>query len=124
MGFVVTVSMWLILLMSVPNPLQAWLQKRQGALALWVLLAGVWNFAWHGSQHLGEFWGNAAFISGLLMVLTSLLLLKVEKWPSALKTMVQTYQTACPKTLHYLALFALAICATLYAFTLIQLNLS
>lgn len=124
MGFVVTVSMWLILLMSVPNPLRAWLQKRQGALALWTLLAGVWNSAWHGSQHLGEFWGNAAFISGLLMVLTSLLLLKVEKWPSTLKTMVQTYQTVCPKTLHYLALFALAICAALYAFTLIQLNLS
>ena len=94
MGFVVTVSMLLILLMSVPNPLRAWLQKHQGELALWALLAGVWNFAWHGSQHLGEFWGNAAFISGLLMVLTSLLLLKVEKWPSALKTMVQTYQTA------------------------------
>jgi hypothetical protein len=34
MGFVVTVSMLLILLMSVPNPLQVWLQKRQGELAL------------------------------------------------------------------------------------------
>ncbi|MFQ3187508.1 MAG: hypothetical protein ACI8Q3_002551, partial [Marinomonas primoryensis] len=43
MGFVVTVSMLLILLMSVPNPLQVWLQKRQGELALWALLAGVWN---------------------------------------------------------------------------------
>jgi hypothetical protein len=123
MGFVVTVSMLLILLMSVPNPLQVWLQKRQGELALWALLAGVWNFAWHGSQHLGEFWGNAAFISGLLMVFTSMPLLEVDKWPSTLKTMVQTYQTACPKTLHYLALFALAICAALYTYTLIQLNL-
>ncbi|WP_392386093.1 hypothetical protein [Marinomonas primoryensis] len=123
MGFVVTVSMLLILLMSVPNPFRVWLQKRQGELALWALLAGMWNFAWHGSQHLGEFWGNAAFISGLLMVFTSMPLLKVDKWPSTLKTMVQTYQTACPKTLHYLALFALAICAALYSYTLIKLNL-
>jgi uncharacterized membrane protein len=126
MGFVVTVSMLLILLMSVPNPLRARLQKRQGELALWALLAGVWNFAWHGSQHLGDFWGNAAFISGLLMVFTSMPLLKVDKWPTTLRQVVlsiQSYRAKLPRMFDYLALLALAVCAALYSYTLIQLNL-
>ncbi|WP_421848486.1 hypothetical protein [Marinomonas sp.] len=126
MGIVVTVFMLFILFMSVSNPLRIWLQKRQGVFALWALLAGVWNFAWYGSQHLGLFWGNAAFISGLLMIFTSIPLLKTDTWPTALRQVVlsiQSYRAKLPRVFDYLALLALAVCAALYSYTLIKLNL-
>ena len=39
----------------------------------WVLLAaGLWNTLWYGLQHLTEFWGISALISGVLMIITAL----------------------------------------------------
>jgi hypothetical protein len=126
MGIVVTVFMLLILFMSIHNPLRTWLKKRQGAFSLWALLAGVWNFAWYGAQHLGFFWGNAAFISGLLMIVTSIPLLKADTWPTTLRQVllsIQAYRSKLPRVFDYLALLALAVCAALYSYTLIKLNL-
>jgi len=45
--------------------------KAIGAL---VLLAGLWNFLWYSLQHFTEFWGVAAFVSGILMIVTGLYL--------------------------------------------------
>ncbi|WP_133010902.1 hypothetical protein [Marinomonas flavescens] len=126
MGIVVAVCMWLILLLSVPNPLRGKLEKRQGMLALLSFLAGVWNFAFYGSFHLGEFWGNAAFISGFFMMFSSFPLLQADTWPAALKSPIQTlqrYRQAVHNVINHLALFALAIYAALYTYALVLLNL-
>lgn len=127
MGIVVTVFMYLILLLSVSNPLQAWLQKYQKDLALGALLAGVWNAGWYGVQNLGEFWGNAALVSGLLMIYTSLpLLVLPDTWPAFLR-----YGLLKAKKIHKrmslyvnrIALLALLGCAIVYSHTLILLNI-
>ncbi|MEL0614047.1 hypothetical protein [Marinomonas arenicola] len=126
MGIVVAVCMWLTLLMSVPNPLRGKLEKRQGMLALLVFIAGIWNFAFYGSFHLGEFWGNAAFISGFFMMFSSFPLLQADTWPSPLKSPIQTlqrYRHAIHNVINNLALFALAIYAALYTYALVLLNL-
>ncbi|MGO3344321.1 MAG: hypothetical protein ACTIM4_03155 [Marinomonas sp.] len=127
MGIVVAVCMLLILLMSVPNPLRSKLESKQGTLALLAFVVGVWNFAWYGSFHLGEFWGNAAFISGFFMIFTSFPLLQADTWPTRLKTPIQTlqrYRRAVHNVINNLALFALAIYASLYIYALILLNFS
>jgi len=116
MGIVVTVFMILILLLSVPNPLRAGLQKNQVIFASLALLAGLWNVLWYGSQHLGEFWGNAAFVSGLLMTFTSLLLIKT--WP-----LVEKLNNILPAIVRIAALLALAGYTSFYAYTLILMNL-
>lgn len=36
-----------------------------------VFAAGMWNVFWYGVQNVGLFWGNAALVSGGLMLLTS-----------------------------------------------------
>ncbi|MBJ7537916.1 hypothetical protein [Marinomonas transparens] len=127
MGIVVTVFMILILLLSVPNPLLQRLQKYQGEIALWAFLAGLWNVAWYGLQHMGEFWGNAALISGLLMLFHSLPLLNPTSWPERLKLPMLKIQQArlrFPHLLNASGIAALAACACLYAYTLIMLNLN
>ena len=116
MGIVVTIFMIIILLLSISNPLRVHLQKYQISLAALALLAGLWNAFWHGVRHLGEMWGNAAFMSGLLMIFTSLLLLKT--WPFAAKI-----NNVTPAFVRFAALLALAIWATLYSYTLILLNI-
>lgn len=116
MGIVVTIFMFFILLLSVSNPLRASLSKYQTLLASITLLAGLWNAFWHGIQHLGQFWGNAAFISGLLMIFTSLLLLKA--WP-----LMSKLNSMTPSFMRITALTALAGCSVLYTYTLILLNL-
>ena len=85
MGIVMTFFMVVILLLKVPSPIRDRLQSYQGHLALLALLAGAWNVFWYGAQNLGESWGNAALVSGLLMMLISLPLLQVNHWPSLLK---------------------------------------
>ena len=125
MGIVVAVCMWLILLLSVPNPLRERLEKRQGTLALLAFLAGVWNFAFYGAFHLGEFWGNAAFISGFFMIFSSFPLLQVDAWSAPLKrpmTILLHYRNAIHNVVNNLALFALGIYGALYTYALILLN--
>lgn len=116
MGIIVTIFMYWILLMSIPSPIKTGLQKHQTKLASVTLLAGVWNAFWYGVQHLGEFWGNAALVSGLLMIFTSVLLL--TSWSFS-----QQLNRALPKFVRIVALIALAGYAVLYTSTLVLLNL-
>jgi len=104
-GFVVNGSYAVILLMSVPNPCGLGCRNTKvsclGHLVGWRV-----NFAWHGSQQiLASFWGNAAFISGLLMVFTTHAVnFKVDKWPSTLEDPWFKLSNRMPKKiLHYLA---------------------
>ena len=116
MGIVVTIFMHWILLLSIPNLIKTRLQKHQTKLASITLLAGLWNAFWCGMQHLGEFWGNAAFVSGLLMIFTSVLLL--TNWSFAKKL-----NRVLPRFVRIIALIALAGYAILYTYTLVLLNL-
>jgi len=54
------------------------LQKLIGAL---VLLGGLWNFLWYSLRHLTEFWGIAALVSGILMIVVGLYLIKETLLP-------------------------------------------
>ncbi|MEH6443043.1 MAG: hypothetical protein V7784_04015 [Oceanospirillaceae bacterium] len=79
------------------------------AVASLVLLGGLWNVLWYASQHLGEFWGNAAFVSGVLMIVTALYTLLPNMLPEILIKM---------RSLVLLALFG---CSFLYGFTIYNL---
>ena len=74
-----------------------------------LLLAGLWNSLWHGLRHLGEFWGIAALVSGLVMILTALYLLIPDRLPGNLIKL---------KPLVLLSLLGFAL---LYAITIIRL---
>ena len=66
MGIVVTVGMLLGMLE---------LNFRFEAARLWIayLLIGLgaWNALWYGLRHVTEFWGIAAMVSGLFMLLAA-----------------------------------------------------
>ncbi len=78
---------------------------RRSAVAGLALMA-LWNVFWFGLRHLEQFWGQAAVISGLVMVLAALDLAGRR---------VNVPRTAI--VLGLLASFAL------YAITLVRLNL-
>ena len=72
-------------------------------VAVVVLAAGLWNALWYGLRHLTEFWGLAALISGILLVITAIYVLKPQILPAALLK-------ARP-----LVLLALLACGVVYA---------
>jgi hypothetical protein len=125
MGIVVTVFMLLALLLLSPWPAQLVAWRRAGpaacrTLAFGVLSAGLWNALWHGLRHLGDFWGIAALVSGLLMVAAAVLSLRSgaadSPHPSA-------GAPARSKSLTPVLMAALSACFLLYAVTLVRLNL-
>lgn len=126
MGILMAVCMLLVLGMSVPSPIQTRLRQYQAEIVIWTFLAGAWNVFWYGLQHVGEFWGNAALVSGFLLMFNSLPRLQPERWPAVIKSPTQWLQAWChamPKVVSVLSLVALAGCAVLYIHTLILLNL-
>ena len=50
-----------------------------------VFAAGLWNVFWYGAQHLTEFWGQAALVSGALMLITAMYLIAPSKLPAVLR---------------------------------------
>ncbi len=122
MGIVVCISMLLGLLMFTPK---AWLghktlTKWQSIIAVQLLLFGVWNAAWYGAQHMGSFWGEAALVSGLTMILSGIVL-AVESGDEKNKFTNSIYQLIKPVRL--IVIVMLFVSFALYAITLIQLNL-
>jgi len=79
------------------------------AIAILVLLSGLWNVLWYALQHLGEYWGNAAFISGILMIVIASYNLIPNKLPLVLLKIKP------------LLVFALLMCAFLYSMTIYQM---
>jgi hypothetical protein len=108
-GIVVTIIMFLGVALLLRN---SSLPAKQLVLSIWVLLlGGVWNALYYGLQHLNQFWGQAAFVSGLFMCAASGLLylqMKSKKVSSAVRIAVMC---------------GLLLCLLLYAVTLIQLNM-
>ncbi len=110
MGTVMTVCMILGVIMgSKPPAVSHFPHSLQRATGLVVLVAGVWNVFWYGLQHLTEFWGLAALISGILMMVTATYILD---------------EKSVPQGLHKLrpwVLLSLLACALTYGITIARL---
>ena len=110
MGTIMASCMFVGLIIATPvvplNKLPLWLRK---AGAWVVLAAGLWNVCWYAAQHLTEFWGIAALVSGMLMLLTAMYVLKPSRVPAFLRS------------LKPLMLCLLLACGLLYAITIARL---
>ena len=86
MGTIVTVCMFAGIILAADLPISRHLPKwLSQSIATLVLLAGLWNILWYALQHLTEFWGLAALVSGALMIIISLYVLAPDKLPRLLK---------------------------------------
>ncbi|MEH6344829.1 MAG: hypothetical protein V7785_07085 [Bermanella sp.] len=110
MGTIMTVSMLVAVLFAaylpVLNRLAPMLRK---LISAWVFLAGTWNVFWYGVQHLTEFWGIAALVSGALMLVTAAYIYNADILP----VFVQKTRP--------LVLLLLVACACLYGVTIYNL---
>ena len=110
MGTIVTVCMLVGVIVATPIALvtkSPLLLRKAGACV--VLAAGLWNVLWYGLQHLTEFWGVAALVSGLLMITTTGYVLIPSRLPGWIQTL---------RPVILLLLFG---CAMLYAITIARL---
>lgn len=121
MGIVVTIAMLFGLTVLRPTP---WRSQEIPLVDLrmivficvFLFLAGCWNFLWYGLRNFGDFWGLAALVSGVAMVLAALIIFLEHGDPKAVgMTWISTIRTS--------VIWTLAVCFLLYAVTLIQLNL-
>ncbi len=116
MGIVVSLSMLLLLTVLRPSPWNGEIKDQSSARYFAVAITagfvfGAWN-AFYGVRHLSEFWGLAALVSGLLMLVSALVLL-LER--------IQGYSPAAlPRAL---LVAGLVVCFLLYVITIIQINL-
>lgn len=85
------------------------------AMMGFLLLAGLWNLLWYGLRNYTEFWGMAALVSGVFMLLTALILNQQK--------LLKTMQPSVLKGLKWLTIIGLLASFLLYAITLVQLNL-
>jgi hypothetical protein len=128
MGIVVAVLMGLGVLLAWPWPSEAmrrWQEKpqRSGTVATGLMLGGLWNSAWHGLRHLGDFWGQAALVSGILMMAVAVLLV-VERSPAGwghFAAVRAVYKLIKPVS--GVLVVGLLACFILYAVALVRLNL-
>ncbi len=121
MGIVMTVAMLLGLIVLRPTPWSNDVKGQQDLrlvtfTAAVLVLSGVWNVVWYGLRHVPEFWGWAAIVSGVSMLLAALIIFRersnplsgTESWLGAIKGFV---------------VLVLAVCFMLYAVTIVQINL-
>jgi len=113
MGTIVTVCMLIGLLFSVPYALNGRL-KRLPDIVAWlvgalVFVAGGWNTFWHGLRNLNNFWGIAALISGVFMMLTAIYIMQIRSLPKGLRR------------IRLIVLAGLFLCFLLYAITIARL---
>jgi len=113
MGTIVTVCMLVALVFSSDLPLLNVTSKLPLAInrlvASIILAAGCWNFFWYGLQHVTEFWGQMALLSGLLMIVTAVYIFKPRSLPIWLSK---------PRPF---VLIALLLCMSKYAHTIYNL---
>lgn len=128
MGIVVSVFMLLGLLMAspwVPPGLRV-LRSRPGVvdvLGSGLLLAGLWNSLWYGLRHLGDFWGLAALVSGILMITVAVLVLLEHGSDVWRRQSAAVRAHAVVKPLAVVLVVGLALCFGLYTVALVRLNL-
>jgi len=113
MGTLITVCMLIALLFSTRLPLLKHIQRLPRILrrvvSILVFAAGCWNILWYAVRHFMEFWGLAALISGLLMLVTSVYMLDAHRLPTLLNR------------LRPQVLLLLSGCAILYGVTLYRM---
>ncbi len=78
MGSVVTACMIVGLIVALPPIAKGCPKPIRLSIGGILLAAGLWNILWYASQHFTEFWGIAAFCSGVLMVITSIYIIKAS----------------------------------------------
>lgn len=110
MGTIVTVCMLIGLLCLTAGIVNSRWHTLPKALA-WslgglVFVGGAWNTFWHGLRHLGDFWGIAALISGVIMMLAGTCIIQGPNAPAWLQK------------IRWLVLVALLGCFLLYAITI------
>ncbi|WP_372656810.1 hypothetical protein [Hydrogenophaga sp.] len=128
MGIVVAIFMllaWLALSPWTPAALARLLRHPQlrSGMGIGVLVAGLWNVLWHGLRHLSQFWGQAALVSGLFMVLAAVLMLARPGADTGARPALATRLEPTIRPARPLVLLGLLACFLLYAVTLIRLNL-
>lgn len=113
MGTIMTLCMFIALLFASRLPVLRNLQRLPKwclqFVAVIVLAAGCWNVLWYASQHISERWGQAALVSGLLMIITVSYIALPARVPTFL-------QRARP-----IVQILLLACAALYATTIYRL---
>jgi len=113
MGTIVAICMLLGIIAAVVLPTISTTGKLSGIakslIAGITLAAGCWNFFWYGLQHVTEFWGQMALLSGLLMIVTALYIAKPATLPAWLLSIKP------------LVLIALLLCMLKYAHTIYHL---
>ncbi|MFT4629587.1 MAG: hypothetical protein ACI9WC_002044 [Arenicella sp.] len=128
MGIVICVAMALGLIAFMPMPWRepdseisgqgSLLSKIKSIAPVVLVTAGAWNTLWYGLQNAASFWGKAGLITGLVMILSAVLLttqLNQNKIITFLYNILKPFRLPLFVTL--LASFLL------YLVTLIQLNL-
>lgn len=110
MGTIVTACMFAGLAIALNLPFLKSLPAIVRTSIGWiVLIAGLWNMLWYGIQHLTEFWGYSALISGALMITTAMYILNPARLPESLRRNKPV------------VLVLLACYAVLYAVTIVRL---
>jgi len=113
MGTIMAVSMLLAVVTTTDLPVIKNIKKMPTiilrVIASLVLLSGLWNVLWYASQHLGEFWGNAALVSGVLMIAVASYNLIPAKLPLLFIKIKP------------IILFALLLCSLLYGVTIYRM---
>ena len=93
-----------------------------------LLMLGLWNSLWYGLSHFDVFWGKAALVSGLFMILASIILVAelVDAVKKPSRSAGQQILKRCARllvSLRGLIVIGLAASFLLYCTTLVQLNL-
>jgi hypothetical protein len=128
MGIVVTVSMLLGLLIVSPFSLCSFGRQRENktlasAIAGALFFMGLWNTVWYGLQNSQYFWGMAALVSGVFMMLVAVQIMKKYGVNALSSNAVVTAVNQKINPLSLLWIAGLFLSFLLYAVTLIQLNL-
>ena len=113
MGTIVTVCMLIALVFGGVTLLSGARTKIPLPIARFVagltFAAGCWNFFWYGLQHMAEFWGQMALLSGILMIATAIYIFRPHSLP------------AWALRIQPLVLLALLLCMLKYAYTIYTL---
>lgn len=123
MGIVVTIVMLLGVFAQLPFTRSFIKDQHIIFIGRLLLIAGLWNALWFGLRHLDVFWGQAALISGLAMIFSSVLIARDYEDPllAANPLWLGIYRPL--KAIAPLIIALLVISAGLYLITLIRLNL-
>jgi len=123
MGIVVTIVMLLGVFAQLPFTRRFIKDQHIIFIGRLLLIAGLWNALWFGLRHLEVFWGQAALISGLTMIFSSVLIARDYEDPllAANPLLFGIYRPL--KAIAPLIIALLVMSAGLYLITLIRLNL-